>query len=59
MRKLGRRLLQRGRASWAVWVTVALFVAAAADGDEGQKEPPATEVTVVVRVSEGQCLDRV
>lgn len=51
--KVGRRLFQRGIATWRIWLAVALV------GSGGYalykvNTPPAFEVTVVLRVSEGQ-----
>jgi len=54
--KLGKRLFRRGRASWPLWVLIAL---AGAGGWTvfKLKRPGKFEVTVVLRVSEGQVSD--
>jgi len=55
--KVGRRLFQRGAATWRIWVTVALI------GSGGYalfkaRNPPPFEATVVLRVSEGGVSDK-
>ena len=51
--KVGRRLFQRGTASWRLWVAVAL-VGSGGYALYKASTPPAFEVTAVLRVSEGQ-----
>jgi hypothetical protein len=54
--KLGKRLFRRGRASWGLWALIAL-VGAAGWTLFKLKRPGQFEVTVVLRVSEGQVSD--
>ena len=54
--KLGKRLFRRGRASWGLWALVALAGAGGLTLYK-LKRPGQFEVTVVLRVSEGQVSD--
>lgn len=53
MKKLVRRLLWRGRASWPIWVAAAVIASGAFTAFK-MLRPPTFEVTVVIHVSEGQ-----